>query len=114
MKIAYSKKYDIVNTLSLQYSIAEMDVSVSLKGFLDDSTRVIAWPAKSKKQKLVLEYMAEKFEWGKKYSEKQVNELLNKFHTFEDPAILRRELYMKKFLDRKIDGSEYWRTEPDS
>lgn len=30
------------------------------------------------------------------------------WHTFDDPATLRRELYDYKFLDREKDGSVYW------
>ena len=82
-----------------------------LAPFLNEQLQLTAWPAKPKKQMLVLEYLAEKFAYEKKYTEKEVNNLLNEFHTFGDPALLRRELYMKRFIDRKVDGSAYWRTE---
>ncbi|MBI2049255.1 MAG: DUF2087 domain-containing protein [Parcubacteria group bacterium] len=51
------------------------------------------------------------YEQGKIYTEKEVNELLERFHTFEDPALLRRELYEKGLLGRKHDGSEYWKAD---
>lgn len=57
---------------------------------------------------MALEFLAAKFEMGREYSEKEVNEILNQNHTFGDPALLRRELYMKKLLDRTPDGSRYW------
>ena len=66
---------------------------------------------KPKKQMLALQFLAGKLEWDRLYTEKEINELLTKFHTFEDAALLRRELYMKHFLDRKPDGSAYWKTE---
>ena len=59
---------------------------------------------------LVLQYLIGKFEWETQYTEQEVNNLLNNFHTFEDPALLRRELFMKRFINRHIDGSAYWRT----
>ena len=50
-----------------------------------------------------------KFETGKFYTEKEVNEVLNNSHTFGDAALLRRELFEKKFLDRELDGRKYWK-----
>ncbi len=78
--------------------------------FMNVKKQVTSWPAKGTRQLSVLRYMADQFAWDRKYTEPEVNEILNKLHTFEDPALLRRELYMKQFLDRKTDGSMYWRT----
>ena len=41
------------------------------------------------------------------YTEKEVNDFLKKWHTFSDPATLRRELYDFRFLDRSRDGRAY-------
>ena len=60
---------------------------------------------------MALEFLAAKFEVGREYSEKEVNEILNQNHTFGDPAMLRRELYIARLLDRTPDGSRYWRQE---
>ncbi|MDF5725661.1 MAG: DUF2087 domain-containing protein [Rhizonema sp. PD37] len=60
------------------------------------------------KQRLVLEYLALKFEVGITYTEKEVNTLLNQHHLFGDPALLRRELFENGLIDRKRDGSAYW------
>ncbi len=81
-----------------------------LKGFLDKDSKLKSWPSRKHrdKQLLALEYLAAKFEAERQYSEKEVNELLNRHHTFGDPALLRRELFMKKLLDRTPDGSRYW------
>ncbi|MFW5690904.1 MAG: DUF2087 domain-containing protein [Chloroflexota bacterium] len=38
-----------------------------------------------------------------------VNDLLNRWHTFEDWAVLRRELVDRRMLCRARDGSVYWR-----
>ncbi len=82
-----------------------------LRHFLDENSRLLSWPAKPKKQLAALLYLADKFQWDRLYTERDVNELLDEHHIFNDAALLRRELYMKHFLDRKIDGSSYWRTQ---
>lgn len=82
-----------------------------LHPFLDPEGRLTAWPAKPKKQLLALQFLAEKLEWDRLYSEREISDLLTTFHTFKDAALLRRELYTKHFLDRKTDGSAYWKTE---
>ncbi len=81
-----------------------------LRHFLDEQSRLSAWPAKAQKQMLALQFLAKKMEWDRKYSEPEINDLLTQHHTFGDAALLRRELYMKNFLDRKPDGSAYWKT----
>ena len=79
-----------------------------LKNFLDSENRLVSFPAKRKMKLLALCYLAGKFEKEKKYTEKEVNELLNQWHTFGDPATLRRELYNLRFLDREPSGKSYW------
>ena len=81
-----------------------------LKGFLDKDSKLKSWPSRKHrdKQLAALKYLASKFEIKRVYSEKEVNEILNRHHTFGDPAMLRRELFMKKLLDRTPDGSRYW------
>ena len=79
--------------------------------FLDTNGRLTAIPAKYKKKLIALWYLAEKFEARRKYSETEINELLDEWTLFHDPATLRRELYNKKLLDRTTDCRCYWRTE---
>lgn len=64
-------------------------------------------PAQKKKLAAVLRHIVQAFEPGVRYTEKQVNELLTRFH--EDTASLRRELIGFKLLARESDGSAYWR-----
>ena len=80
-----------------------------IKAYLNSELQVTSWPAKSKNKEAVISYLAEKFEKEKFYTEKEVNELLNKFHTFSDSTLLRRELYERKLLDRDNNGSRYWK-----
>ena len=78
-----------------------------LKSFLDEKGRLTAYPSKRKMKLYALLYIAEKIEKGRTYSEKEINAALNEWHTFCDPATLRRELYTHRFLDRDPYGKEY-------
>jgi putative AdoMet-dependent methyltransferase len=79
-----------------------------LRHFLDSEGRLKSYPVKQKKKTSALRYLAEKFEPGKKYTEKEVNQLLNQWHTFDDCAVLRRDLYDSFYLRREANGSLYW------
>ena len=69
--------------------------------------RLKALPAQYKKLEAVLRYVVRAFEPGVHYSEKQVNEILVRFH--EDTAQLRRELVESGLLKRQGGGGEYWK-----
>ncbi|MBI5666703.1 MAG: DUF2087 domain-containing protein [Chloroflexi bacterium] len=85
------------------------DKRAELQALLDAEGRVTHWPSKRSIQLQVLDYLAAQFEAGRDYSEREVNALLNQFHTFEDGALLRRELFERGLLNRERDGSRYWR-----
>ncbi|MBQ8176696.1 MAG: DUF2087 domain-containing protein [Oscillospiraceae bacterium] len=82
-----------------------------LKNFLDEDGRLTAYPSKRKMKLYALIYLAQKFETDVTYTEKEVNDILNCWHTFGDPATLRRELYTHRFLDRNKNGTEYFMEE---
>lgn len=84
-----------------------MELQTILRNFLDGSGRLTAFPAKRKMKIYCLFYLAEKFEAGREYTERQINDVLLSWHTFADPATLRRELYDYHFLDRSLDGKTY-------
>jgi hypothetical protein len=63
-------------------------------------------PAKHGKRAIVLSRLALEFDVGVRYSEREVNETLERFHP--DFASLRRYLIDDGFLSR--GGGEYWRT----
>ena len=71
----------------------------------DGSLKTI--PAQRKKLDAVLRYVVKAFKPGKRYSEKQVNDVLKTFHA--DTASLRRELVGAKLMRREGGGGEYWR-----
>lgn len=79
----------------------------SLKNFLDKEGRLTKFPAKHLMQQEALAYLAGKFSSGAEYSEHEVNELLLQWHTFGDPATLRRALCDGRFLNRDPYGRSY-------
>lgn len=85
-----------------------MNTNEPILQFLDESGRLIRWPKKKTDKLNVLKYLQGKFEINIRYSELEVNNLLIKWHTFNDHALLRRELFDKSFLNRTPDCREYW------
>ena len=77
---------------------------------INEFDEIIRWPKKPSVKETVINWLSNKFNGEIKYSEKKVNEILDRHHSFNDIALLRRELISRKFLSRKDDGSEYWKT----
>ena len=84
-----------------------MELTHILRNFLDATGKLTAFPAKRKMKIYCLFYLAQKFEPEKDYTEQEINNLLLDWHSFADPATLRRELYDYGFLDRSRDGKVY-------
>jgi hypothetical protein len=84
---------------------------IDVKRFLDKDMKVRIWPTKDDKKVVVLRYIAGKFECGRFYTEKEVNEVIEKWHTFGDYFLIRRELVDRELLKRFRDGSKYWKEE---
>jgi predicted transcriptional regulator len=64
-------------------------------------------PSQRKKLEAVLRYVVKAFDMEKRYSEKQVNEILARYHA--DTATLRRELVGFGLMQREGGGGQYWR-----
>lgn len=56
----------------------------------------------------MLRKIAERFEPGRKYTEKEVNAVIQDAILFSDHELIRREMFMYHILDRLRDGSAYW------
>jgi ribosomal protein S18 acetylase RimI-like enzyme len=80
-----------------------------LARYLDAAGRLTQWPAKRSLREHALAYLAGKVASGRQYTEAEINHLLGEWHTFGDPALLRRELYDNQLLARTKDGARYWR-----
>ena len=92
--------------------MASMEARNQLRGLLDPEGRLTGFPAKRRKKVYALFYLAEKLEQGRAYTERELGQALLQWHTFSDPATLRRELYDSFFLDRDPQGRVYRLTEP--
>jgi hypothetical protein len=75
----------------------------------DMAGRLVRLPNKLSVQQMAMWWMWTQFAVRRKYTEKEVNQVLNAHHTFGDQATLRRELVNMKLLGRKSDCSEYWK-----
>jgi len=77
-----------------------------IANFTDANGRVNTLPAQRKKLEAILRYVLRDFKPEMRYTEKQVNEILARYHP--DTATLRRELVVNKMLMRDSGGAEYW------
>ncbi len=88
---------------------AEVDLQaydrMVLRNILLPDGRLKVIPAQRKKREVVLKHILKSFEPDVRYTEKQVNEILARYH--EDTATLRRELIVYKMMSRS--EGEYWR-----
>ncbi len=75
---------------------------------LDEEQRIKRWPKKSREKQFVLEYLQSKLTPGTRYREQEVNAVLQRWHLFNDYALLRREMYDRFLLHRTRDGRQYW------
>ena len=91
---------------ALDEDIADFDRQV-LGNYLLADGAIKEIPVQDKKLLVILRYVSDHVEPSRRYTEKQINELLARFHT--DVATLRRYLIDFKFMQRTMTGSEYWR-----
>lgn len=78
-----------------------------LRPFVDETGRLTQWPVRQKVQRMAAAYLATRFEPGREYSEREVNQRLLDWHTFGDWALLRRVLFDWGHMDRERDGTRY-------
>jgi hypothetical protein len=70
--------------------------------------KLVAIPARRKKLLVILRWLVDKFEFGRTYTEQEVNAIIKRYH--EDSATLRREFIGHKLMQR--DRGVYWRISP--
>jgi predicted transcriptional regulator len=81
-----------------------------LAAFTGPDGRFTAFPAQEKKYLVLLRHVVRDFAPGVRYSEKKVNEMLQRYS--DDTARLRRSLVEFGLMDREGGGRDYWRKEP--
>ncbi len=88
-----------------------MTIEIDLSTYQDEHGRFTQFPGKKqkKKQLQMLYNLVAYFESDKIYTEQEVNDILNEYHTFGDPASLRRLMFGQGLLGRTLDGRSYWK-----
>ena len=84
-------------------------VDLYMGQLVNEFEEITRWPKKKSDKEYVIKYLSEKFVSGIDYSEKEVNKIIKRYHTFNDVPLLRRELISKKYLFRTDDCSKYWK-----
>jgi hypothetical protein len=94
-----------VRPASTEFAEFPVEARKVLRSFVIDG-RLQSVPVAPAKRLVVLDWLAQEFEPGERYTEAMVNLILGKRHA--DTAMLRRYLVDDGFLDR--GGGQYWRT----
>jgi hypothetical protein len=75
----------------------------------DEHGRLMRWPYKFSVQRLAMWGLWLRFDSGRSYTEREVNEILKAWTTYGDHVTPRRELVEMGLLARKDDCSAYWK-----
>ncbi|MGG0276815.1 DUF2087 domain-containing protein [Bacillus rhizoplanae] len=91
-----------------RYNITETENEEVLKLHFTEGLDgpLFKFPKKQKRKLIILKHLVKKFDSNQKYTEKEVNEILE--NIYPDYVTLRRYLIEYGFLDRTPDGSQYW------
>ncbi len=112
-KALQEKTRSLFSQEKLAASVAGVDATAYDRKVITDYSRkdggLKTIPAQRKKLEAILRYVVKAFKVGKRYSEKQVNEILSAYHA--DTASLRRELVGYGLMKREGGGGDYWREE---
>ena len=111
---ALKKTRLLFSQLDLSESVADVDLDAYdrkvVKDYSRPNGRLKTLPAQRKKLDAILRYLVKSFEPGRRYSEKEVNDILGRYH--DDTASLRRELVGSGLMQREGGGGDYWITLP--
>jgi hypothetical protein len=88
-----------------RYAITEKERDEVISRYFIDE-RLSKLPSKEKRKLIVLQHIMRKIEPERKYSEKEINMIIE--NIFSDYVTIRRYLIQYGFMDRTSDGSSYW------
>ncbi len=77
--------------------------------FYDPAGRLKQYPRKRSLRIIALTRIADCFDKDRKYTEKEVNEIIMQNISFSDYELIRREMIQQMLIGRSSDCSEYWR-----
>jgi biotin operon repressor len=110
---ALKKTRLLFSQFDLSDSVADVDLDAYdrkvVKDYSRPNGRLKTLPGQRKKLEAILRYVVKSFEPGRRYSEKEVNDILSRLH--DDTASLRRELVGSGLMQREGGGGDYWRVE---
>ncbi|WP_223068139.1 DUF2087 domain-containing protein [Paenibacillus caui] len=91
-----------------RYNVTEAEREKLLNKYFPDGTdgQLTTFAIKEKAKFVVLREISKRFDAGRVYTEKEINEIIKT--VYEDYVTIRRYLIDYGFLDRKEDGSAYW------
>jgi biotin operon repressor len=108
-KALEEKSRRLLSRESLQAAVDDIDLDAYdkkvVKNYMTPDGRFKSVPLQQKKLLAVLRFLAESFEFDRRYAEKEVNEIIKRYH--EDTAGLRRDLIDFKLMAR--EAGVYWR-----
>ena len=84
------------------------EAAKELGHWLDAQGHLTQWPSRRRMQRYAVLYLVAKFQRARRYSEPEVNAILDTWAPFRDAALLRRTLIEEHLLERTADGREYW------
>ena len=79
-----------------------------LKRYYDSEDRLTQYPSKRPLRILALIQIVQKIDATRKYTEKEVNQIIKDSIAFSDIELIRREMFQYRLIGRLKDGSEYW------
>lgn len=79
-----------------------------LASYYDSEGKLLQYPSKRPMRIIALIKIAEQIGMDRKYTEKEINEIIRQNIAFTDIELIRRELFQYRLIGRLRDGSEYW------
>ena len=91
-----------------RYAVTEKEQKEITEKFFPDGIngRLKKFPPKEKQRLIILREIIGRFDKDMMYSEKEINQILKDI--YDDHVLIRRYLISYGFLERKMDGSQYW------
>jgi hypothetical protein len=107
--VAVISPHKTAKMLDDRYNVTEEENEKMLKKYFPEELdgRLTTFSMREKYKIVVLREIIKRFERGRSYTEKELNEILKGIYE-EDYVTIRRYLIEYGFMDRKNDGSEYW------
>lgn len=104
----FEKHIDELNEKLRELSM-QVTYQKKMGNYYDAEGRLLQYPTKRPMRVLALTKIADCFEAGRQYTEKEVNAIIKQNIAFSDIELIRREMFQLKLIGRLRDGSAYWR-----